>query len=77
MQVQRCRLRWDAAPDIAPVAGMIDLTGRRAFVTGGARGIGAAVARRLVEAGATVTVGDIAPGIDASAAAMGAHAGER
>ena len=52
---------------------LIDLTGRRAFVTGGGRGIGAAVAARLVEAGAEVTVGDIDPSADAAAAAIGAN----
>ncbi len=37
----------------------MDLTGRRALVTGGAQGIGAAVAAALSEAGATVVIGDI------------------
>ena len=45
--------------DLASGSQLLDLTGRRAFVTGGARGIGAAIARRLVDAGAFVTVGDI------------------
>lgn len=38
---------------------LIDLRGRRAFVTGGSRGIGTAIAERLVEAGADVTIGDL------------------
>ena len=37
----------------------IDLSGRRALVTGGASGIGAAIARAFAEAGATVTVADL------------------
>lgn len=36
---------------------MIDLRGRRALVTGGSRGIGAATARLLARAGASVTIG--------------------
>ena len=52
--------------DVAALSGLIDLTGRRGFVTGGGQGIGAAIAKRLVEAGAHVTIGDI----DASAAGV-------
>ncbi|MEV7756880.1 3-hydroxybutyrate dehydrogenase [Microbacterium sp. NPDC089180] len=37
----------------------IDLSGRRALVTGGAGGIGAAIARAFAEAGAEVTVADL------------------
>ncbi len=44
-----------------PVKDLIDLSGRRALVTGGAKGIGAAIARRLAEAGARVTVADMDP----------------
>jgi 3alpha(or 20beta)-hydroxysteroid dehydrogenase len=36
-----------------------DLTGRKALVTGGARGLGAGMAEALVRAGASVMIGDI------------------
>jgi NAD(P)-dependent dehydrogenase (short-subunit alcohol dehydrogenase family) len=36
-----------------------DLTGRRALVTGGARGLGAGMAEALARAGASVVIGDI------------------
>jgi len=38
---------------------MTDLTGRRAFITGGGGGIGAACAQGLLEAGAEVTISDL------------------
>lgn len=57
----------------ARIGELIDLTGRRAFVTGGGRGIGAAVAARLVEAGAVVTIGDIDPAFEPAAHALGAE----
>lgn len=59
--------------DDVPASELIDLTGRRALVTGGGKGIGAAIAHRLVEAGATVTVGDI----DATSAAEVESGGAR
>ncbi len=54
------------------LAQLVDLTGAAAFVTGGAAGIGAAIARRFVEAGAAVTVGDIAADVAERAAEFGA-----
>lgn len=45
--------------DAAKSAVTIDLTGRRAFVTGGARGIGAAVVERFAALGATGVVVDL------------------
>jgi 3-oxoacyl-[acyl-carrier protein] reductase len=38
---------------------MIDLRGRHAIVTGGARGIGAAIVKRFLESGASVSIWDI------------------
>jgi len=42
-----------------PISKLIDLTGKRAIVTGGAMGIGFAISYRLAEAGATMQVADI------------------
>jgi 3alpha(or 20beta)-hydroxysteroid dehydrogenase len=39
--------------------GVYDLTGRKALVTGGARGLGAGMAEALARAGAAVAIGDI------------------
>lgn len=43
----------------------IDLAGRRAIVTGGAGGIGAAIVERLEQSGARVAVWDVKPGAEA------------
>lgn len=42
-----------------PLADLISLEGRSAVVTGGAQGLGKAIARRLAEAGAAVLIGDL------------------
>ena len=42
-------------PSDPTIESLVDLRGRRALVTGGGKGIGLAIATRLVEAGATVT----------------------
>jgi NAD(P)-dependent dehydrogenase (short-subunit alcohol dehydrogenase family) len=41
------------------IAALLDLDGRHALVTGGATGLGEAIARTLAAAGAQVTIGDI------------------
>jgi NAD(P)-dependent dehydrogenase (short-subunit alcohol dehydrogenase family) len=50
-----------AVPDVSErtLAELISLRGRRAVVTGGGRGIGAQIVRRLAEAGAAVVAGDL------------------
>src|SRR5262245_31885597 len=49
----------------------IDLTGRAAVVTGGARGIGFAIAQRLLASGAFCSLWDIdGPALDSAAAGL-------
>jgi len=47
------------ALDSVPINELVSLVNKRAIVTGGARGIGFAICRRLVEAGASLLVADI------------------
>ena len=47
------------SPELRPLAEMIDLTGKAAVVTGGAKGIGWGISRRLAEAGAAVLIADV------------------
>ena len=53
-----------------PLGALTALPGRVAVVTGGARGIGLACCRRLVEAGATVVVADVDEAAAVAAAAQ-------
>jgi NAD(P)-dependent dehydrogenase (short-subunit alcohol dehydrogenase family) len=54
---------------------LLSLDGRRALVTGGATGIGEAIARTLAAAGAEVTIGDIdLDGAERVAGDVGGHA---
>lgn len=50
-----------AVPDLTnrPLTDLVSLAGRRAVVTGAAKGLGAAIARRLAEAGAAVLLADL------------------
>src|SRR5579871_6716919 len=54
----------DKSREQSIMAGPFDLAGRRALVTGGARGIGAAIVRAFARAGVQVAIADL----DAAAA---------
>lgn len=56
-----------------PLQQLLDLSGRAAIVTGGARGIGLAISHRLAEAGAQVLIADI-DGAEAQKAAQALQA---
>lgn len=57
---------------VAPVDLTQRLAGKVAVITGGASGIGLATARRMAAEGATIVIGDVAPGPgEAAAAAVG------
>jgi 2-deoxy-D-gluconate 3-dehydrogenase len=69
-----------AVPDAyadTPIAGLLDLTGKTALVTGAAQGFGFAAARRLAEAGAAVLLTDRrGDAVEAAAGRLASH-GER
>jgi 3alpha(or 20beta)-hydroxysteroid dehydrogenase len=54
-----------------------DLTGRKALVTGGARGLGAGMAQALVEAGASVMIGDVLTSLGRETAAKLSEGGAK
>jgi len=60
------------AVNLPTLAALADLSGKRAAVTGGGKGIGAAIATRLVEAGAVVTIADLDPDAAQFAESIGA-----
>lgn len=49
----------NAHPADTPIRDLVSLAGRRAAITGAARGIGFAIARRFAEAGADVVIADL------------------
>jgi 3alpha(or 20beta)-hydroxysteroid dehydrogenase len=55
--------------------GVFELTGRRALVTGGAKGLGAGMARALADAGAAVMIGDVLKDVGEQTAAELAGSG--
>jgi 2-dehydro-3-deoxy-L-rhamnonate dehydrogenase (NAD+) len=61
------KIIWQESSEV----NIIDLKNRTAIVTGGARGIGFAIAKRMVESGAAVVVWDIdADALDKAVAAL-------
>ena len=68
-----------AVPDVTghSIEQLISLAGKTAVVTGGARGLGKAIARRLAQAGAAVVIADIdAASAAATADSLGAEIAE-
>lgn len=54
------RTEYNGIMETTSLTQLINLSGKTAVVTGGAMGIGAAIVRRLHEAGANVAIGDLA-----------------
>jgi NAD(P)-dependent dehydrogenase (short-subunit alcohol dehydrogenase family) len=65
----------DPGGALPALADLVSLAGRVAVVTGGAQGIGAAIAARLAEAGARVVVGDLATEVPVDVADAASVAG--
>jgi NAD(P)-dependent dehydrogenase (short-subunit alcohol dehydrogenase family) len=67
-----------AIPDVSArsLAQLISLEGRAAVVTGGAVGIGYAIAQRFAQAGAQVLIGDVHDANDAARSLAGESGGE-
>jgi NAD(P)-dependent dehydrogenase (short-subunit alcohol dehydrogenase family) len=75
VSVSRVAATEPPTPEETPVRpSPTGLEGRTALVTGGARGIGLAIARELAARGADVALGDLAPDVADVAAALGAEA---
>ena len=55
------------------ITDLLDLSGHQALVTGGGKGIGEAIAARLTQAGASVTIADMDPDAAATAERLGAN----
>ncbi len=66
--------RTPAAPLPRGLARFTDLAGQVAVVTGGARGLGYAIAETLAESGVAVALADILPGVGDSAQALASAA---